>query len=436
MGYEEHRRPGLWYTTVNGDVHVGRKKPRKGTGSMDRAAHHGHAFTRSDRYVLPGHYRISTRIKFTTSYVSGAVIFGMTRRDLNLRFNFSAGDLMYAIGESQEEPAFDAVPWSVSGRWTRDGALPGSVASGRAAFEKKLPAFDLDLEVEGPAVRVLINGDWAGTYHTVDGAPIEGHVGFASGYGAFIAQQPRVERLDRDELARGLPRAPGLDLASPRCRPFAEIVNLPFRGIERQTNGFIMAWIPMPWVATGETLELSGVEEQVRKAARKLTELLDRKSCPQNLVVALPAALGEARIAALKNELSVELTPPPRFATHAFPASIHTPDPVTPDGNRRWLFFVDTWSVIRVAQPLSGALLQSDFDEALDHWITVFRDHGRPPRELPEVKRFEEAEEAEEEVEIDARGGKGLEKEDEDGKKGKEIRGKIGGPPRKKKNDK
>ena len=43
-------------------------------------------------------------MQFTTSHANGCVVIGYGRRDLNLRLNFGAGDFMYAIGESDEEP--------------------------------------------------------------------------------------------------------------------------------------------------------------------------------------------------------------------------------------------------------------------------------------------------------------------------------------------
>jgi hypothetical protein len=44
--YEDLRAPGHWYAAEDGALHVGRERPREGTGTMDRRAHQRHAFTR------------------------------------------------------------------------------------------------------------------------------------------------------------------------------------------------------------------------------------------------------------------------------------------------------------------------------------------------------------------------------------------------------
>jgi len=376
--YEEFRHPNLWFTTDGNDLHVGRKRPRKGTGIMDRAAHQRHAFARSNLWLFPGAYRIKTRIKFTTSYVAGAVVFGYARRHQNLRFQFSAGDLMYAIGETEDEPSFDSVNWHLHGLRCRDGALPGSVGRGGFAFERASPSFDLELFVEGATVQAFINHTLVGTYHTVDGAPIEGYVGFASSYGAFCAQFPRVERLDRSMLA-GLPGSlpMGLDLALSGSKPFKELINLPVRGLPVSSRGTVLAWIPMPWIPDGESLDLGHVMSQARRAAEKISSLMKSARSPQPFVLVIPAAVGEERIAALRDELeNGELDIKPELVTHRFQASVGTTDPVTPDDNRRWFFFLDSVNVVRVALPLVGVLHERRIEGNLLHWLTVFRDHG------------------------------------------------------------
>ena len=59
--------------------------------------------------------------------------------------------------------------------------------------------------------------------------------------------------------------------------------------------------------------------------------------------------------------------------------------------DKRWIFFVDAAGVARVVAPLFS--VEGGFDPRLDHWLTVFRDHGRPERDLPEVQRFSEEDE-------------------------------------------
>ncbi|MGK0304242.1 MAG: hypothetical protein ACI89X_005150, partial [Planctomycetota bacterium] len=123
-GYEKRRRKGLWYVTSEGDLHVGRDKPREATGLLDRSAHQRHAYAHSVTWLTPGHYVIRGRVHWTTSFVSGAIILGHTRRDRSIRIGFSSGDRNYARGKSQSNQGEGRVSLSLNGLWERDGELP------------------------------------------------------------------------------------------------------------------------------------------------------------------------------------------------------------------------------------------------------------------------------------------------------------------------
>ena len=55
------------------------------------------------------------------------------------------------------------------------------------------------------------------------------------------------------------------------------------------------------------------------------------------------------------------------------------------DLGRRWVFFVDGSSVVRMAQPFTSA--RGISQQQLEHWMTVFRDFGHPERKLPDFSR-------------------------------------------------
>ena len=65
------------------------------------------------------------------------------------------------------------------------------------------------------------------------------------------------------------------------------------------------------------------------------------------------------------------------------------------DQGRRWILFLDASDIIREAQPWIGAVALDN--PIIDHWLTVFRDHGQPDRPLPEVVRDPEDDEDEDE---------------------------------------
>jgi len=50
-------------------------------------------------WIAAGDYVVRMRIHFTTSYVNGAVIFGHSRRDRDLRLSFSAGGTLSDAGD-------------------------------------------------------------------------------------------------------------------------------------------------------------------------------------------------------------------------------------------------------------------------------------------------------------------------------------------------
>lgn len=399
-GYEERRVPNLWYVTAHRDLHVGRRSARKGTGQLDRSSHKRHAFARSDIWLMPGTYRITARIKFTTSYTAGSVVFGYSRRDRNVRFRFSAGNLMYAIGESEDQPLFETLNWDLNGLWERDGVLPGSVSGGVFEFERAMPAFDLELLVDGAAVQASINGKPVGRYHTVDGTPIEGYLGFATSFGAICVQRPLVERLDRSLLA-GRPDGKPLclDLERGCSVSFEDLRNLPLRGIPPSSNGTLLVWIPVPWIvaAEGETVEPDWIVSQARKAAQRIHRIVDRKQLPQPWAVAVPAALGEGRVEELRREFEKEFENTPRVVTHTIPGWTAVRDPETADRGRRWLLFVDSGNIVRIVTSLTSVMAEVGFDDQVSHWLTVFRDHGRPARNLPTYSQRVEEEEAGEE---------------------------------------
>ena len=370
---------------------MGREKPRSGTGSLDRAAHQRHAYARSDLWLFPGTYRIRARIQFTTSFASGAVVFGNVRRDRNLRFGFSAGDFLYAIGESDAEPTFESVRWSLRGLRERDGALGGSNRGGNFQFDAPTPVFELELLVDGPTVRAFLDGTRVATYHTVDGAPVQGYLGFATSMGAIRVQRPVIERLDRSRLAGRFEKLggppPGLDLAGTTARPFDQLLNQPLYGLPPATEGTLVMWVPAEEEESGgEPFDPDWVYARARRGAEQAARQLEREGFPQALALVVPEALGEERTRALAEDLEWKLATPPRLVAHRFAG----PEGSAADGGMRWVLFVDSAGAIRFAEPYFGQV--SVFRGALGHWLAAFRDHGRPPRELPSYGRETESE--------------------------------------------
>ncbi|MCZ6598427.1 MAG: hypothetical protein O7B99_12365, partial [Planctomycetota bacterium] len=378
--YEELRVPHLWYAADDGTLHVGRKKPRAGTGQLDRRAHQRHAFTRSDLWLAPGTYKVSCRVQLTTSYVSAAMVIGYARRDRNVRVGFTAGDFLYAIGNKEGAKEIQSVHWSVRGLRTRDGALPGSRPRGTVDFGRPRTAFELELLVEDAAVHVYVNGERRGTYHTVDGAPIEGYVGFATSMGAIRVHDVEVQRLDRSELAA---RADG--------RAFELFLNNAFRGgVVPATNGTLVLRMAQPddEEAGFEFDPEYWIARTVRRGIA-LGEMVERTGTIQPWVVAVSEKLEDRHVAAIAADIAAERGESPVILRYPHIDPSAPPpedDPIAEkDLDTNWLVLVDPSGIIRVQEQFF--VWSEGFSDKLTHWLAALRDHGWPERTLPPVVR-------------------------------------------------
>ena len=396
-GYEERRVPGLWYSAGNGELHVGREAPRQGSGKLDPRANQRDAFVLGQRWILPGSWRLRARVQATTAFVSGSVVLGYSRRDRNLRFDFSSGDFMFAIGESDEVPSYESLDWGLHGLFDREGGLSGTAARGRFDFGRERTSFELELAVDGASVRAFVDGKPVATYTSPDGVAIEGQIGFAVSMGAIRVQEPLVERLDRSRHAGLLTSAPlGLDPRLPNAPPFPDLVNRVMSALPPASNGTLVLWIGRPAGAEAE-LEPEQILSDARKSTERLARLVQRDAFPQPVRFLFPACVPEARRASFLSDARELFLTPPTSGTHAFDGrpAVGAEDP--PDRGRNWLLFVDSCNVVRQVAPFFGTL--GTIDEGMRHWLTVFRDHGRPARDLPAAVRRSKAPEEPESTE-------------------------------------
>ena len=77
----------------------------------------------------------------------------------------------------------------------------------------------------------------------------------------------------------------------------------------------------------------------------------------------------------------------PDLYRHTFDGRIPTGFDDVPDLGKRWVFFLDAAGVARFARP--AYVLGAGFDPDFAHWLKVFRDYGRPPRDLRAPTRLE-----------------------------------------------
>ncbi len=242
-GAEERRVAGLWYETAEGDLHVGRKRPRDKTGILDKRAHIRDAFVRTIEWMAPGEYVIRARIHITTSYINGGLVIGYTRRDRNLRLTFTAGDYLVSIGKKEKDKIeINKVKLGLRGLWEREGKLSRSQPRQTRKWKNPTSFFEVEAQVSGPTVRIRIDGEPLFSYTTPDLSPIEGQVGLYLHNGAVRLHHPTVQRLDRGNL-RGLNREPGFDPAQNETRSLAELLGRPSQ-LQSSPQGSLILWIP------------------------------------------------------------------------------------------------------------------------------------------------------------------------------------------------
>jgi hypothetical protein len=382
--YEERRARGRWYVDEDLDLHVGRDKPREATGIVDRSSPQVHCFALAPEWILPGTYRVDARIRFTTAYVDGAVILGFTEREQNVRVGFSAGDFLYAVGASEKEPQFTSMGWHVTGLRDRDGGLPGATMGGGVDFGDTASSFEVSLLVDGALVEISINGNRIGEYHTVDGAAIEGQVGFATSMGAIEVHQPRVTRLERSRLAPAVTLEPTcFDLFSSRSLPPWSSQRRTCVGLPRLTQGTLLLWLAPRAEPFADDLARSAFLQKLQWDLRELAIFVERARPTQKLVIAAPASIDERGRQFLAQHAQRILGEGAEVVLHSQP---FVPDGVESPPSRRWLMFIDSAGIVRALSEIPSGLFVLD-DFWFMPWVNVFREHGHPERDLPPVER-------------------------------------------------
>ncbi|MEM1449271.1 MAG: hypothetical protein AAGI22_09150 [Planctomycetota bacterium] len=417
---DEDRPKELFGFEEDGGILLGRRVKRGGSGRFDRRGG-GKSFVRASRWMLPGSYSVRTNVRFTTAYNTAVAVVGWTSRERNVRLQITAGDWAYAVGDKDEEPRFDSVRWGFDGMRTRDAGLPGSARGGAIVLGSSSTSVTLELLVEGAAVSAWIAGQYAGTYHTIDGAPIEGFVGFGTSNGAVRLAPPIVRRTDGEPARVATARASAnaatedgtapldlsaLDLERGTGPSFDRLENQRVHfGAERSTapNGTLVLWVP----SRSKSDAIRGLEsredsvgvavKRAKRSARSLLQRMMRRDVVQPLVVVLPEryrpAMDVGEFEADLAEGAADGIPLPRVAFHSVVARPPADDEEQAeesneeahdrsiDQGRRWLMFLDPSDVVRDAVPWIGSSALEN--SSIDHWLTVFRDHGRPERPLP-----------------------------------------------------
>jgi hypothetical protein len=371
-GFEERRVKDLWYEVPEGDLHVGRSKPREGTGTMDRAAHQRDAFVRTREWFPAGRYTISARIQCTTSFTSGAIVVGCTRRDRNVRFSFHGGDFLYSIGAKDDKTEFESIHASLQGLRERDGALAGAIPSRGVRFNPPTNTFSVRILVDGPEVHGYVNDELIGTYHTTDGHAVEGYVGFAASQGAYLVGAPTVQRRDRSAAAGADPAWPkGLDPAVPGKQTRRDIVNLAARGIPVGAGGALVLWIPELGRPEQPALGIDYIS-LVSSVAAGLSAALKAEELRSSFLVYLPESVSEDTRRSIASDLEFSAASASAVLTHrhAAPLTTHQEGDKGAPEPTATVLFLDPNGVVRAAERFESG--RHTLTYALRTWLSVF----------------------------------------------------------------
>jgi hypothetical protein len=354
-GYDKQRHAGLWFVTPELDLHVGREQPRNATGLQDRTAQVRSAFVRSVEWQAPGAYSIRARIHFTTSYAAAAIVFGHVRRDRDLRLHLASGDYNYAVGRSEDDHGSGKVSLKLEGLWERDQHMP--FANPEALCDPGGESgIGIEIQVRGPSVLVLVEGEAVIRYAVHDGTPIEGSIGFATSVGAIRVQEPRVQRLDR---TAALPPATavsaiGLDPLTPATSVLDDLLLRPVHGIPTAACGTLVLWIP-------QVEDTDGMLTRLHRLLPILASMRsDRVQYPASWQLCVPEAMDEEAVKKVQGVLQEPGGEPLPVLRHRWRA-VFTGDP--------WLLFVDEPGLLRAAAQLDDVQLHS----RVARWARLFR---------------------------------------------------------------
>ncbi len=348
-GFEERRVRGLWFEEDDGDLHVGRAKLRGKSGLKDKRAHQRHAFVRSLLWLPPGSYTFKTWVQPTTSFASGAIIVGYTRRDRGVRVHFSTGDFLFSIGkrETSDKKRQKEITFSIRGGWGRESQFPGSRPRKKLKFPSSVDGFNLEIQVRGPELTLLINGKETLHYLTPDLSTIEGNIGFAMGQGAIRLRDPRVS-IQKSQAEK-----------PPTLKILGSLKDQPLKGslvldLPRTPNGTIVLSLP-------QSKDPKIKQDPLKMLIQKSKVFAKRRGLhPQPILVLLPKSwdaktkeFAKERCKSLRSEITF-------FEYQGGPPLLKTP----------WALFLDGNSVVREARPFSP---KRGFPGGIETWARKYR---------------------------------------------------------------
>jgi hypothetical protein len=178
-----------------------------------------------------------------------------------------------------------------------------------------------------------------------------------------------------------------MDLASARSLAPWEAWKRDVSGLPRAPQGTFLLWLSPPEAPLTKPEEVDDFLGRLNWDVRELAALAEKTQATQRFVVAAPAAIGEEGRAKLEAYAKKVLGDGGVVMLHAIPQIASKQEPPLA---RRFLMFIDSSGVARAVCEYRTAeltLIDGDEKSGFANWLKVFREHGHPPRKLPDVTR-------------------------------------------------
>ena len=371
-GHEDKRVEGLWVTDSAGAIHVGRKKARGGTGQLDRASHRRNAVVFSDKWMDSGRYQFRAQVEQTTAYLSAGFVFGWTRRDRNVRLNFTMGDWAYAVGQDKELEKINGLHWSLDGLYARRGAQ-----SGPHTFGKERHYFELFIDVDGPTAEVYFDDILCATYSTLDGSAIQGRMGFYTTTGTMKVSHPETRRLPRSQFAPDARAVgDGLHPYRPGAEDWRTLIGRPVSGLPLAASGTVILWFPEQTEKKIQDLKDGEWYERIADDLDRILDILEPEFPSQGMLLMVPRSFSESDLVNLVEGFSGVLTGGFAVRRHDRPETLAEDQRTIQGWSMPILAFVDPTGFLRYARRQSR--FASRIPEDLRMLLIKHQDHSRP----------------------------------------------------------
>jgi len=275
----------LWHLPTQAELELGRRKSADATtGSTLRDAGVRRVFVRGHAYHT-GTYTFRTRMRFLSAHVSARLVIGYTRRDRGVQLNIGGGDFAYATGRREKAMELRSISVGLSDLRTFDNTA--STLSRRFHFASPREVFTVTAHVDGPYIRVQINGRDALVHRRSTLDPIQGYVGFGLGSGLVRFEDPATRHhrvLGADHTCPCGAQDEPIRLTESLQFPWSTCVGRRVEGLPPSPAGTLVIWY------TAATVRAEQSTDIVADYVQRIREPFDKAKLPIAVRVVLPPA--------------------------------------------------------------------------------------------------------------------------------------------------